>query len=787
METHLANRYWSVGYKGGINHLNELLKINCHALESLEKKLLERYKNILLLKSADLGDEFLTGVDRSLFEIRNDTKPSLNNTINNLLDSWADTNDQKLSFASKFESDILTPFRQYQTEYLNVTDEIKNETLLKLESYEKKVSCVQHLERDLNTKISKIEDITSQLNSLSIEGREESESDFSDHEESDRSFIPSIYGLPTKFPIHLGGNLTLNDLSSLSEFCKSVKAEIPTVRSKVPLTSIQIISFRVGDLVSWISQQENCNRSQIERVGQTLLDLKLIKLSFGKISLGYKFRSDDENVWLEWTEIFDKACHYDRDAHVNELGKARVNQKPPTWKVSGYFSSLVTPTDSKSLRQRCNALKQTTILEYDQFWNANCEMLDARFQLESEVFAAFQRAEQVEKDRIAAVYKVLQDFAKFAHAESQGNADGMKSLLDFSLRAGSSDAQAKELKRFVDFNQPDGNNAKRKLANLSKNTERGGLYCVDPFNNEYLTKMKVSTAGMSDRKDVASYIFGSDVSLQYKESDWSEEKSLLIAHSLPYFLLLIAQMSSGESFLESWETPFDFVEAQKLKSNYYSNLTKWVEEAQGNVDKYVIDQTVASGDKVLLLKCWLLELTEPVIPYLAFEPLYRLYYENSMRKREIPGDQLSAQQIQLLRVCEMEMARANLSCLVGIMGMFGSLDYNQCERLNEGPVPLVHLILRPSPSSALKEKDGYVSADRAFYNNLLFDLANANVQERLKQILIEKEVSFKERDERVRERDEKRRSRSSTATSSDRPSSGLRPFSLGKGTLLGVP
>lgn len=581
----------------------------------------------------------------------------------------------------------------------------------------------------------------------------------------------------------------MKDLSSLSEFCRRMKDEIKTVVSKVPLTSIRIESLKMADLVSWIAQQENLNRSQIERVGQTLMDLKLIKLSFGKISIGYKFRSDDENVWLEWTETFDKACHYDEQAHNTELQKTRANPKTPTWKVSGYFTSLVTPTDGKTLHKRRDTLTQSIRVELNDFWEANCEMLDARFQLESAIFTAFEKVEEVEKDRIAAVYKVLKGFAEFAHTEAQQSANAMKSLMEFSQRSGSPETQAKELDRFICAHQPDGNNAKKKLPNLSKNTETGGLYCVDPFNNEYLTKMKVSAAGIVDKKDVTSYIFGSDVSLQYKESQWGENESSLIAHSLPYFLLLLTEEGSPtQDSLKLWIEPYDFVQAQQAKHNYYSNLTKWINEAQGNVDKYVIEQTVESGDGVLLLKTWLLELTEPVIPYLAYEPLFRIYYGSCIKKRETSSsDEILARQVQLLRICEMEMARANLSCLVRIMSMFGSLEYEQCELLNGGTIPFLHLILRPSPSSAMKEKDGYVSADRVFYNTFLFDLANLDVQKRLKEILIEKEVNFKQREERVRERTEERRSRSSTTTLSDRPSSGLRPLSLGKGSTLGVP
>ncbi|CDK25273.1 unnamed protein product [Kuraishia capsulata CBS 1993] len=574
--------------------------------------------------------------------------------------------------------------------------------------------------------------------------------------------------------------------------------------------------------------------------------VKLSNFSAKKFTLGYSFSSDSE-TWLEWTDLMlqlrdfdeismekaeedisrqvtikkkerdEKRAQYElkkredenkltdhidvnKDANQQPLKVPKRGQKDSflpssrlssdssaisrkisdVWKkqstgLAEAFSAIKIGADSssivdpKELRSRLDDELHIFREEYGDFRKLATDLRLSRAALEGAIFSANLRLEKKEGERIAFLYETLRKFSIFMSENAKIVSDIQAGITEVFEKV-DSEVKARESSHFLKAKAP-GN-------------DMGGLYMVDPLNNNFTERINVAASSfLSTESHTPIVLFGADLPLTPVCSGSDD-----FTKSLPFFVYEVLERCKRqlkEVNCAAWTREYNLVAANKLYELFAVNEPHWQKEwAGGSTGKetYVfssfldkIESQYGENEKeltyelVLALRLWLLELSRPVINYQAYDELRSIY------KTDIQDSKAS-----LLKVLDRELGRSSCSTLSYIISyLISILPQDQPERIkflnevNSGFVPFLHLLFRPSPAAV-----EFAPADTVFFSKMLSDLLS--LSDGLQKLVSDKELRFEQlqRSTSARLHQEASKSHSRTPSTNLSIGDGLRVFGL---------
>ncbi|AOA65325.1 Hypothetical protein PP7435_CHR4-0772 [Komagataella phaffii CBS 7435] len=577
------------------------------------------------------------------------------------------------------------------------------------------------------------------------------------------------------------------------------------------------------------------SRYQVEKICQRLLDLGLIKSKSLLQFSSYKFRSDDDRATFEWTALMKDILEFDsnqveekkrsyieerskdraarREKRIQAKREARLAKRLAKEKDLAKLSTATTqpslaPTISITPSGTTNTKLNHYLLTYEPLYQdfvlANQHLSQARGQLETNISHFYNAIEEHEVGRAKFLYDVISKFTEITHNTTVKNA----SISEQSLK-GTQDyddsSTVQEINDFLKANIPSNKTFKTKPSwvknaiKISKpyiENELGGYLSVNPVDNQLWNTVKAyeyNSSYLQARSQfhkTKSLLFGSEVSSQVTNSNESD----LSTKSVPLFLMKVLERISASGFDKTlWTKPYELITATQLRNLYYMNTHNWEmlfseEDNKVSVDEFVMDQFINKLEElypdnvaiwILLLKLWLLELSDSLLGQFSYTSLVKLFSKEESASSD------------LMKVLELELPQANAAATWYLFNYLSDrIDASTQDELGKqlnnseaiGSIPFVHFILRPPPD--VKQQDSFNMIPSAVGDRLLANLLNRNFLQSLKQMVIDKEEVNAQREKRLSklraEQDlsiEQNRSRSNTANSGS--SDKLRPFSLG--------
>ncbi|ODV94238.1 hypothetical protein PACTADRAFT_35045 [Pachysolen tannophilus NRRL Y-2460] len=722
---HLSNRCWSLNYELGIKNSISLLDHNYSSLIFFQNNFLKMLEKNCVTRSYDNGhDLIIKNSEKNLFE------EDLNSLFNSILGKLQDHFDSKLVLTKILQIKLIVPLNQFIESYKNFIDDCKQKLLGNLDAYNLKSKELKKLEQQYISNLNKLHEfkIGSVPNSQSI-NLQRSRTPSGSSVFNSVNFITSKFsttsldnfksteGYPIEFPLILGdGTLTFNDHYQLCGFLNHMYSTLPKTISKFPFVTTSVETFNVVDFKNWLlkniipsrkinfgsvngcinKENQALSRFQIEKIGQSLLDYKFLQIGNLTKKFG-KFKSDDESLWFEYTDLYKFIMNFDPQGVKIEKLEEDLQAAPK------FLSSLSTyiPTSN---RNNIQSLEENEKLLSERAKDLYIEWSELRSNLETNIFQINKEIEEKEYSRVEFIYNV---FNKLTKILQQDHLTNLKILQDMNQLVDNQDNLENHLKELTQV--------------VIKNNTNGGIYSVNPLYNSIYSRIKI--LGATER-EITNFdedfppLFGSDLSTYRKKSEFAKVE--VHEKSLPFFLYDTLSRIKDK---ELWLNCLNFESLEFMKKKYMTKIE--------------LDEK----ELIQILKIWLLELPDSIIPSISYESLKQLYKEQ---------DELRRRKLIITRISN-DLSRVSLSSLYAIINDISTLGKEREMLLNLegkiGYIPFMHLILRPHIAYIKNENDQLIKGDINFANQLMTDLIAS--KDDLLKIITEKELNY-ERQQQIR-------------------------------------
>lgn len=573
-----------------------------------------------------------------------------------------------------------------------------------------------------------------------------------------------------EFPLDIGAVVKFDTKELLKSFLTKTIKGIPTVKRKIPFPGYRNEIFQGEQLCDWLKTNRPFGftplRSNIEKLGQGLLDLKLLH-GFGIFAK--RFRS--EGSWYEWSEL---AINFIED-QVDEDAYLSLPSQRSSANLSDKILTDVSQTTNRSLnsvlKTFASSLSKKKFLEEVlkelevEYNNSYEDFQRLRHLLDTELLSRSESLEKFEKLRIELIYHSLTKLLEIMHKHS---IKSTHSLQEFT-------------KRFIEsYNKPE-----NFLHDFEKNFQKfsTGIFFPSMMPADALDK-KLFDASHSNtlyQNIKLNFNLYKDIALQLNVSS-TDKASVLSLRSVPVFLISVVEILYSSSSIKSaselqelWLIALDHQDYWSTKYEIINLIQKFTPPDELNIhDENAVELTIIKNicgwlegkdsHRIMnFFKNWLLESSDSVIPCTVYDSILKIYD----RSTNPEGNYKAA----LTRVL-CSIPRCNLSSLIfileslcnafdieGIAG-YGSkdeLDFEEtkessdhestAKKLNDaeaiGSVPFLHLILRPS---VMKNFKGF-KPPLAEYNMILLDLLDLQVRKDLLHALISNEQKVIDRNE----------------------------------------
>ncbi|KAI5956854.1 hypothetical protein KGF54_000472 [Candida jiufengensis] len=592
--------------------------------------------------------------------------------------------------------------------------------------------------------------------------RHDEEIDYSDEESYADDEVEEIktqkQNIEFKFPLHIG-TTTFENEEELQQIIAQLITKTPTTKRKIPLPGYKADIFASGSLCEVLTKIRikglKPSRSNFEKFGQSLVDLKLITPTsiFQK-----KFKS--EGVWFEWSDLADFVAENLPNSldlpstPIKTPSSSRSSDSTPhkvtspsnkimsdISETSTKFSAMFNSMKSTILKTNHDEVISTTLEDYNHLL---LEVQELKYFLEMGYIELSKYLEKFEKMTIQIIYT---NSARLSEIISNFHHEQIKQIDDFTKEMMSLNKQENHEHDFE----------------LKLNSLNSGLYFA-------LTNENQLPQNLTNQFNIFNDIPLQLLNYQINEED---DQDILSIASVPVLLYnLIQTIETEKSDLKSlWLQPLNFQTAWTIKqevtqllANYIPNELDQLTSASDLQESFineVIDflQKKKSEEVVHFLKSWLLEIKDSVIPFIVFDSILKIYKDESQSTSDL---------IKILS----SIPRSNLASLLCILehisdvfklGKF--LEYGLSDELNEklnedeklleqvseelnsmesiGSLPFLHLIMRPSTT---KNSTGFKPPIHE-YNSMLKDLLKLDTRKKLFNVLIEQETKYRQKKE----------------------------------------
>lgn len=786
-----ANAYWSPDYRSGIELLSKQLLTSLNQLHEL-RRFIFNYMNYHHSNSgymAKLAKESLP-MDSSFREEREE-KHILSGSKKSSQEQKPREVDVKYVFKEFVDRTALELQLQ-----LNVASEIESEVLGKITGFIKlhepqiksTLDRFEDLLDDYDESRRKMERTKGKYDEMVRLGELEGHDHRIEHDPDES--VSSVPGTPERpkhaydledealedgqsqlnlsFPLLLGGGLKFESPDKLQSFLARAIASISTIKRKIPFPGYRNEIFSSDQLCDYLKSHRphgfNPTRSNLEKLGQSLIDRKLI-VGFGLFS--QKFKS--EGMWFEWSQ---------EAVEFTELKSHRTSS----------ISSVALPSSISRLSieessRKVNEVAGSTSKRFNtMFKNVKSSLLKPKYseeaihELELEYNEAYEEVQKVKQLLDMEIFQKSQIFERFEMVRIEVTYQSLTKLLEVLYRNSASAVSSLHnfTSNFIEkLNKP--HNYEKDLHDLLQSNSTGIYFpaIVLPHHGlkEHFDPSLLNTSFQNIKFTFNLY---KDIPLQVKNSDVDNE-SLMSTRSLPLLLKSLVEatfLADKSELKELWIAPIDHQEYWLLKQEVIQLIQEFDPPDDLNVQdekaveiaivKKVAERLSAASANSLLnfLKNWLLETSDSVIPCTIYDSLLNLHKDS---KGDTANESIKVlSSIPRSNLCSLIFILESVSFIFGLQSIdeYGLTDdvaiqdHEEIdvapfvEQLNSmdsiGSVPFLHLILRPS---VVKNSSGFKPPKEA-YNALLLTLLDINVREKLCIALITHEKNFLERTKR---------------------------------------
>lgn len=813
---HFANVYWSPGYRTGIEKLNEQLVRSLDQLHELRKLVFNH------IKYHHANGEFLAAFAHSSYTKESSFRPydekqqlrlssklrdvselapeevNLQYVFTQFVERTASELQAQLVLASEIDGAVLDKltdfikhhepqinitlrrmeelFQDYETAYERIEDlKLEYDSLLRMAEFkahedgEAMTTQIEHLEDDKELMHETSVEASSPVSESPLSPATDSANTSFDETNAKRS---DDYGF--QFPLTISTGLRFENLEELGVFLSSLTASIQVVKRKIPIPGHTNELFSSNQLCDHFTKNRprgfNPTRSNLEKLGQSLMNLRIIvSTSF----FAKKFTSD--GMWFEWsTKVMQVVQGKPATAETasmslpTQVSKIRLDD---TQKFVNGMAASTSKTFNGMFKSMKSSLMRAKLSEEDigvaeeKYNEAYEELQRNKHLLDMEIFEKSQYFEHFEKLKIEVVFQTLTKLLEVIYKHSL---QSTTSLHGFTLR-------------FIDeYNKPENywHEFNRTIENFSS-----GIYFPSFIAPDHLTldNVNISQLNTNFQNIKLEFNLWKDIPLQLKVSDLLPPIAShpLDISSLPMFLYEIVNLlnSQDTNIQNYWLDPIKHQEYWLVKYEIISAIQTFVPETglhthdHNAVESAIIQKVIAilkgkdSSKVVNLLKNWLLEISDSVIPSTVYNSLLGIYSQGDRSETNTAEE--------VVRVLK-TIPRSNLSSAVHILEHISkvfNVEATQVTTAKDGPddveqpqktenvlngiarklnlmeaigtVPFVHLLFRPS---VVKNASGFKPPAVA-YDAILTDLLDSEVRSRLQASLLESEKRSLEKHE----------------------------------------
>ncbi|KAI5963075.1 uncharacterized protein KGF55_002867 [Candida pseudojiufengensis] len=760
-----ANSVWSADFITGLKKLEtQSLKsiTELHDFRKLVFNYLKYYHSnseFLSKNSRDIHNgEVLKRVDKDL--------PNYSKCIEIFKNEMLVESNILLQLASAIDKFVLDDVTMYLKHH---EPKIKKEISRLEEIYDQYIDSIEKLKKLKNKYFDQLrlkefaETQGSKYNDPIKTQRHEEEIDYSDEESyADDDFEEEKIqkqDVEFQFPLNIG-TAVFETEQELQQTISQLMGKTPTIKRKIPIPGYKIDIFASESLCDVLTKLRikglKPSRSNFEKFGQSLIDLKLITPTsiFQK-----KFKS--EGVWFEWSDLADYISQNipNEQSPSTPIKNSSVKSKENTpnkitspqtkfiqdmSETSTKFSAMFNSMRSSIMKTNHDEVISDTL---DQYKNLLLETQELKYFFEIGYDELSKYLEKFEKMKIHIIYnsssKLSEIISKFHHDQIKKINEASKSL---------SSLKTKENYEY-DF--------ALKLESVSS-----GIYVALTSDNELPQTL------------INQFNIYNDIPLQvlkYQLNDGEDDDVLSIA-SVPVLLYSLIQIldDKGSDLKLAWLQPLNFQSAWTIKQELTQIVADHVPNeldvlaGTANLQESFINEVLEHFQKkkideiVNFLKSWLLEIKDSIIPFMVYDLILKSYKDGSKSSEDIikhlssiPRSNLASLLCILEHICDVfELGK--------FLGYGLSDDLN--EKLNEeeksiesvseelnsmnkiGSLPFVHIIMRPPPT---KKSTGFKPPIEE-YNIILKDLLKLSSRKQLFNTLIEHEVNYRKKKEAER-------------------------------------
>ncbi|KAI3404236.2 hypothetical protein KGF56_002997 [Candida oxycetoniae] len=807
-----ADNFWSADYITGLSRLKQESTLSINQLHDF-RKLAFSY-----LKYYFSNSEYFAKSIRELF----DGECSFANGIESLsLNSCYNTFISEMESESVIMSNLAASIDKYVvddiTKYLKFHEpKIKRELSRLEELYDEYVKLLKNISKTKHKYVEQLhlkEFAIAKQRRMKIEGEE---SDYSDEEsyveeeqqeeqeeqeeearkearkeasyvgeeeEEEEEEEEKKNTIRLRFPLRIGP-ATFDNLEELKITLSQLIAKTPTTKRTIPLPGYKEEIFVSDSICNVLTSLRirglSPSRSNLEKFGQGLLDLKLITPTniFSR-----KFKS--EAVWFEWSDLALQIAEFksfhshsrtfststsSSDARtLPSKNSARSNNHKMTSPASKLMNNMAETTT------RFNAMFNTvksSILKtnhseilaelLDQYNDQILELQEYVYFLEKGLFDISQYLEKFEKVKIQIIYKCsakLSDLIVHFHHQQVASIDKFSKTI----------TQINQVSNYEsDFDTA--------LQNF-----KSGIYF--PISHPLLPQKEREQVGNLPQNLEKQFDLFNDIPLQllncqvFEEKE--EEKRVLSVASVPvllYEIISILELEGDINHLRKlWLQPIDFQSQWRVKQELTQLIADYAtgteQEIQSNVTvssaiiTMVIDNLKSrkTEEVIVFLKCWLMEIKDSVIPFIVFDSVVNEYAEDGKKDTKsnlikhlgsIPRSNLASLLCIMEHICKVfdiyTFSNYRLSDSfpeASITTKDDSLLESVSKELNSmqviGGIPFVHLIMRPCLA---KNFTGF-KPPLSTYVEILANLINPEIRLELFHIIVNYEKKLIEKKE----------------------------------------
>lgn len=709
------NTFWSSDYISGIKALLNTLEEGCEdGRDSLEYY--KSYADLLDLQSTKLREistkshRFLErhtnmdhkGPSRILenFEQTHHSLSSLEHQKRVGLKNVDTIRETKTALSLKIQSDITLRLSDFIEDYSDFISDSRKSLSTQFNVYTKSNQQVLTCEKYFFNKSRELEDVDiKEHNNAPTEIRKD-------------EVAPQASETPTKelddevfqFPLQIGSTV-FQDINELKNFMSLLINEIPVKRRLIPIPGMNNEYFSSENFFTWVKSnfENEDSRRKIEKFGQDLINLGLLS-NWNKLTAN-KFASDEG--YYEFTDLARYISKFDENKipKVEVTPSAQESKAPATSVFDGLRNKFRSTDDIVILKQNLKEAKQKYLEAVDKSYGE-------RKTLESLIQSVSRKAEIFETNRVKIITESNNLFSEIV-------VDEHKSEL----------AAAKDVSDEMIVND---DTLKFELLQRSINNNAGWYWPR--------SEARFSNYGRSKTTSNVE-LFGHDLLNQYRDPNDTDP----VTKSVPLFLKkMIQYLDSTENNEESWSNEIDIAKVTEIKRFILRAIPDFEEQfnpedSDIDIDHHVTTKAVSelvskysTNAIVGVLKLWLLELPDSIIPFTAFDQLRTCYLE---------GEDDSSK-IKVLG----SIPRQNLASLLFISQYLSKNVSNVNQLINNERVPLHHLLVRPSPKLTNVNVE-----DIIIFKSFCHDLLKNEFQNLLSAKLAELEEIHLQREKRAEE------------------------------------